>query len=208
MEKLRGCFFDTNYLAKEGVFSYHSIVVFFVHPPLCWMPLYGERTGWGVWFFLFFWFHTPIYTNENGDSITKTVCRKKQHTHIVILFRMKILIRCKPAVIDEFNLLTNILSVTAACFLYLCRPLFLAPLTPLLTERKRNACSKSPTAKNPGTAKGFLRRSRQFRISFPPCQEQALSGGWFLPCSACPLRLCFPGAAIALWGICQCQSET
>ena len=70
------------------------------------MPLQEERTGWGVWFFLFL-FHTPIYTNEYGDSIPKIMCRKKQHIYIVIFFRMKILICCKPAVIDKFNLLAD-----------------------------------------------------------------------------------------------------
>ena len=70
------------------------------------MPLQEERTGWGVWFFLFL-FHTPIYINEDRDSITKTVCRKKQHIYIVMFFKMKILICCKPAVIDKFNLLAD-----------------------------------------------------------------------------------------------------
>ena len=70
------------------------------------MPLQEERTGWGVWFFLFL-FHTPLYTNEYGDSIPKIMCRKKQHIYIVMFFRMKILICCKPAVIDKFNLLAD-----------------------------------------------------------------------------------------------------
>jgi len=70
------------------------------------MPLQEERTGWGVWFFLFL-FHTPIYTNGCGDSIPKTMCRKKRHIYIVMFFRMKILICSKPAVIDKFNLLAD-----------------------------------------------------------------------------------------------------
>ena len=70
------------------------------------MPLQEERTGWGVWFFLFL-FHTPIYTNGFGDSIPKTMCRKKRHIYIVMFFRMKILICSKPAVIDKFNLLAD-----------------------------------------------------------------------------------------------------
>ena len=70
------------------------------------MPLYVERTGWGVWFFLFL-FHKLIYTNEYGSSIAKIACRKKQYTHIEMLFIMKILIRCKPAVIEKFNSLAN-----------------------------------------------------------------------------------------------------
>ena len=72
------------------------------------MPLQEERTGWGVWFFLFL-FHTPIYTNGCGDSIPKTMCRKKRHIYIVMFFRMKILICSKPAVIDKFNLLADTL---------------------------------------------------------------------------------------------------
>lgn len=54
-------------------------------------------------------------------------------------------------------------------------------LTPLLTERERNAWGKFPTAKAPETAMGFLRRANQFCISFPPCQGQALAGGCLLP---------------------------
>lgn len=66
------------------------------------MMLRGERTGCQVWFFLFL-FHTPIYTEKYGYTIAKTACRKKQHARIELLFIMKILIRCKPAVIDKFN---------------------------------------------------------------------------------------------------------
>ena len=57
-----------------------------------------------------FLFHTPIYTNEYGSSIAKTACRKKQQTYIEMLFIMKILIRCKPAVIEKFNSLSDIIE--------------------------------------------------------------------------------------------------
>lgn len=101
MKKLDRCFFYKNYLAKQGIFSYHSSVVL-AHPLFQWMMLRGERTGCQVWFFLFL-FHTPIYTKEYGYTIAKTACRKKQHARIELLFIIKILIRCKPAVIDKFN---------------------------------------------------------------------------------------------------------
>ena len=66
-----------------------------------------KEPGWGVWFFLFFLFQTPIYTNQYGSSIAKTACRKKQRARLELLFIMKILIRCKTAVIDKFNLTAN-----------------------------------------------------------------------------------------------------
>lgn len=66
-----------------------------------------KEPGWGVWFFLFFLFQTPIYTNQYGSSIAKTACRKKQHAHIEKLFTIKILIRRKPAVIKKINLLAH-----------------------------------------------------------------------------------------------------
>ena len=69
-----------------------------------------KEPGWGVWFFLFFLFQTPIYTNQYGSSIAKTACRKKQHAHIEKLFTIKILIRRKPAVIKKFNLLAHSMS--------------------------------------------------------------------------------------------------
>ena len=69
-----------------------------------------KEPGWGVWFFLFFLFQTPIYTNQYGSSIAKTACRKKQHAHIEKLFIIKILIRRKAAVIKKINLLAHILD--------------------------------------------------------------------------------------------------
>lgn len=107
MKKLDRGFFYKNYLAKQGIFSYHSSVVL-AHPLFRWMMLRGERTSCQVWFFLFL-FHTPIYTKEYGYTIAKTACRKKQHARIELLFIIKILIRCKPAVIDKFNSPANIL---------------------------------------------------------------------------------------------------
>lgn len=66
-----------------------------------------KEPGWGVWFFFFFLFQTPIYTNQYESSIEKTACRKKQHAHIEMLFTIKILIRRKPAVIKKFNSLAH-----------------------------------------------------------------------------------------------------
>ena len=59
-----------------------------------------------------FLFHTPIYTNEYRGSIAKAACCKKQHTYVEILFIMKILIRCKPAVIEKFNSLADSIAFT------------------------------------------------------------------------------------------------
>ena len=42
----------------------------------------------------------------------KTACRKKQRARLELLFIMKILIRCKTAVIDKFNLTANSMGVT------------------------------------------------------------------------------------------------
>lgn len=113
MKKLKGCFFYTNDLAKQRIFSYHNRVVFLVHPPLSRMPLYEERTGLGSLVLSLFLFQTPIYTNQYGSSIAKTACRKKQHAHIEKLFTIKILIRRKPAVIKKFNLLAHIQNFCA-----------------------------------------------------------------------------------------------
>ena len=85
-----------------------------------------------------------------------------------------------------------VLPVTAACSLFFGILFIFGTRTPLLTGRKRNARGKSPTAKKPETAIGFSRRASHFRISFPPCQEQALTGGWFLPYAACPSGSAFP----------------
>ena len=83
MKKLDRGFFYKNYLAKQGIFSYHSSVVL-AHPLFRWMMLRGERTSCQVWFFLFFVPYTNIYQRiriyNSENSVPQKTARSYRTT--------------------------------------------------------------------------------------------------------------------------------